>query len=180
MLWQIFVSFMKIGALTFGGGYAMMPMFQSEIMKKRGWATAEEILDYYSLAQCIPGVIAINTSVFIGKKVKGTPGGIVAALGVATPSIVIITLIAAFLSNFMEMEIVKHAFAGIRVGVCVLIIGTLLGMYKKAIVDWKTLVIFIIVACVSIFTDLSPILFVVGAAVAGIVITALKRQETPS
>jgi chromate transporter len=99
-LLQMFWAFSKIGALTFGGGYAMLPIVQREIVETYGWVTDEEVLDYYALAQCSPGVIAVNTAAFIGYKKRGTLGAAVAALGVAFPSLIIILLIASFIAGF--------------------------------------------------------------------------------
>ena len=120
-LWNLFVSFAKVGVLTFGGGYAMIPILEREIVDKQGWASSEELMDYYAVGQCTPGVIAVNTATFIGRKVAGVPGGIVATAGVVFPSVVIITVIAGILSNFADIPAVQSAFAGIRVCVCVLI-----------------------------------------------------------
>ena len=118
---QLFTVFARIGAVTFGGGYAMLPILQAEVVEKYHWASEEELADYYAVGQCTPGVIAVNTATFIGMKRKGVPGGIIATLGVVFPSLVIITVIAACLSNFAQLQVVKDAFAGIRVCVCVLI-----------------------------------------------------------
>ena len=122
-LFDLFWTFAKIGSITFGGGYAMLPIIQREIVEKKKWATEEEVMDYYAVGQCTPGVIAVNTATFIGYKLRGIFGGIFATLGVVFPSLVIIMVIAAFLKNFAEFEIVKHAFGGIRVAVVALIIS---------------------------------------------------------
>ena len=123
-LFDLFWTFCKIGALTFGGGYAMLPLIQREIVENKKWSTEKEILDYYAVGQCTPGVIAVNTATFIGYKLRGIIGGIVATLGVIFPSIVIILIIATFLQNFADLAIVQSAFAGIRVAVVALIITT--------------------------------------------------------
>lgn len=170
----IFASFFKIGLFTFGGGYAMLPILQRDIVEKYGWATEEEVMDYYAMAQCLPGIIMINTSAFIGQHRKGTLGGFVAGFASAFPSLVIITIIAAFLTRFAEYPVVQNAFAGIRACVVVLIVNALVKLWKSAIVDWKALVIvFAPVFALSAFTDASPILLVVAAAVAGIVISSI-------
>lgn len=167
-LLELFLAFARIGGLTFGGGYAMLPMLQREAVEKHGWVTEEELMDYYAVGQCIPGVIAVNTATFIGNKVKGTAGAIAASLGVISPSLVIIIAIAAFIQSFSELEIVQNAFAGIRVGVCVLIFSAIIKLYKKAIVDKFTFALFAIVLGLTIFTGISPITFVILAALAGI------------
>ena len=173
-LLELFLAFARIGGLTFGGGYAMLPMLQREAVEKNAWVTEEELMDYYAVGQCIPGVIAVNTAVFIGTKAKGLAGAIAASLGVISPSIVIIVAIAAFIQSFSELPIVQNAFAGIRVGVCVLILSAVLKLFKKAIVDKFTLGLFAVVFLLSIFTDISPIVFVIVSAIAGIVVHALS------
>ena len=174
---DMFLTFSRIGALTFGGGYAMLPMLQKEIVERKHWAEPEEIMDYYAIGQCLPGIIAVNTAAFIGEKRKGTMGGFACALGVAFPSLVIITIIAAFIGGFADMAAVKNAFAGIRVCVCVLIYNAVLKLWKKAIIDAKAFVIFACVFLASVFTDISPILFVIAAAVAGILIKVLGVKK---
>ena len=122
-LLDLFLTFARIGGLTFGGGYAMLPMLQKEVVENRGWATEEELADYFAIGQCTPGVIAVNTATFVGYREAGILGGVMATLGVIFPSLVIITIIAAFIRNFADLPVVKHAFSGIRVCVCVLILS---------------------------------------------------------
>lgn len=172
-LWKLFLAFARVGVMTFGGGYAMIPILEREIVDRHGWATEEELMDYYAVGQCTPGVIAVNTATFIGYKVAGTVGGIVATLGVIFPSVVIITVIAGILTNFADVPAVKSAFAGIRVCVCVLIFNAVLKLWKKAVVDKITLVLFLGVFLLSVFFDISPIVFVVFCAAAGIVLTRM-------
>ncbi|MBQ4545798.1 MAG: chromate transporter [Oscillospiraceae bacterium] len=170
----LFLAFARIGGLTFGGGYAMLPMLQREVVEKNGWATEEELMDYYAVGQCIPGVIAVNTAVFVGTKVKGFLGAVAASLGVITPSILIIITIAAFIRSFSELPIVQNAFSGIRVGVCVLILSSVVKLFKKAVVDKFTFGLFAVVFGLSVFVDISPIIFVIIAAVGGIIVHLLK------
>lgn len=172
-LLDLFLTFARIGGLTFGGGYAMLPMLQKEVVENKGWAQAEEIMDYYAIGQCLPGIIAVNTAVFIGQKRRGAAGGVAAALGVVFPSLVIITVIAAFIGGFADLPMVRNAFAGIRVCVCVLIFNAVLKLWKKAVVDWRALVIFLAVFLGASFTGLSPILFVLISAAAGILLKSL-------
>ena len=155
----------------------MLPMFQRELVEKRGWATEEELTDYYALSQCTPGPIAVNTATFVGHSLCGVAGGIAATLGVVFPSLVIITLIAAVLSNFAELAVVKNAFAGIRVCVCVLILNAVVKLWKKSVADAPTLVIFLLVLGLTVCTKLSPVLFVLAAAAAGIVIKGLEGRK---
>ncbi|MCI9568319.1 MAG: chromate transporter [Lachnospiraceae bacterium] len=175
-LLDLFLTFARIGGLTFGGGYAMLPILQKEVVEKRGWATEEELMDYYAIGQCTPGIIAVNTATFVGQRTGGVIGGIVATLGVVFPSLIIISVIAAFIQNFADLAIVQNAFAGIRVCVCVLIFNAVLKLWKKSVVDKITLVIFLAVMLGSILTDLSPILFVLMAGVAGIFLSKKEAQ----
>ncbi len=171
ILWELFASFARIGALTFGGGYAMIPLLEREIVDKHGWTTEEEMMDYYAVGQCTPGIIAVNVATFVGCKTAGPIGGIIATLGVVTPSLLIIMLIASVLSNFADLPAVKSAFAGIRVCVSVLIFNAVLKLWKKAVVDKATLALFLAVFLLSLFLDLSPVFFVILCAVAGVVLT---------
>ena len=169
---------MKVGGLTFGGGYAMLPILQRDIVEKHHWVTEEEVMDYYAMAQCLPGIIMINTSAFIGQHRKGTLGGFVAGFAYALPSLVIITIIAAFLTAFAEYPVVQNAFAGIRACVVVLIVNAVIKLWKSAMVDWKSIVIiFLPIFLLSVFTEISPIILVVASAVAGIVITLISNKR---
>lgn len=172
---DLFLTFARIGGLTFGGGYAMLPMLQSEVVEKRGWATEDELADYYAIGQCTPGIIAVNTATFIGHKQKGILGGIIATLGVVAPSLVIITIIAAFLQNFADYAVVKNAFAGVRVCVCVLVLNAIRKLWKKSIMDTFCLIIFLAAVLVSIIFDISPIWIVLGAGVLSVAYCAVRR-----
>lgn len=176
-LWQLFVTFAIVGVTTFGGGYAMLPALQREVVDKRKWANDEEVMDWYAIGQCTPGVIAVNTATFVGQKQAGVIGGIFATLGVVFPSLVIITVIAAFIQNFAHLAVVQKAFAGIRVCVCVLILNAVVKLWKKSVVDWKTLVIFAAVFAGSVFLSVSPVVYVVIAALAGIVVKELEAKR---
>ncbi len=176
-LFDLFFTFAKIGVMTFGGGIAMLPILQREVIEKKHWAEEDELMDYYAIGQCTPGVIAVNTATFIGNKRKGTLGGILATLGVVFPSLVIITVLAAFLRNFTDYPAVQNAFAGIRVCVCVLVLHSVIKLGKKAIVDKVTLVIFALVFLGAVVTSWTPILFVALAAVAGILSEKLGGKK---
>lgn len=169
-LWELFFVFMRIGAFTFGGGYAMLPLIEKEVVDNKGWATEEEIMNYFAVGQCTPGIIAVNTATFIGYQQSGVLGGIFATFGLVTPSFIIITLIAAFIAKFADFALVKAAFAGIRVCVCVLILNAVLKLWKTAVVDKKTLVIFAAVLAISLFLPISTIVPIVAAALAGILL----------
>jgi chromate transporter len=174
---DLFVTFAKVGAMTFGGGYAMLPILQREVVDNKGWATEEELMDYFAIGQCTPGVIAVNTATFIGQKQKGIAGAIMATLGVVFPSLVIIGLLAGVIEAFSHIAWVQHAFGGIRVCVCVLIANAVVKLYRKAIVDIPTFLIFLVVALGSLFLDLSPVIFVVIAAAAGIALKMLGGKK---
>ena len=172
-LLSLFLSFAKVGVMTFGGGYAMIPILEREIVDRQGWASSEELMDYYAVGQCTPGVIAVNTATFIGYKIAGPLGGIVATLGVVFPSVVIICIIAGVLTNFADIPAVKSAFTAIRVCVCVLIFNAVLKLWKGAVKDKAGLVLFLIVFILSLFFDISPVVFVVMCAMAGLLLTKM-------
>lgn len=176
-LLELYLTFCRIGGFTFGGGYSMLPMIQKEVVEKRGWATEEEILNYYAVGQCTPGVIAVNTSTFIGYKRRGIIGGIVATAGMITPSLIIIMVIAAFLQNFAHIEFVQHAFAGIRVAVAALVIQAVVKMWKSGIRDAIGFIIFILAFAVSLVFDVSPIYVVIGSITVGIAVSVLKARR---
>lgn len=172
---DLYLTFARIGGFTFGGGYAMLPMLQKEVVDARHWATEDEIMDYYAIGQCTPGIIAVNTATFVGYKVKGIAGGIFATLGLVSPSIVIITIIAAFLKNFAQYAVVKNAFAGIRICVVVLIIQAVIKLGKKSVKDLWTALIFSLVVILGMFTPIATYLYVLGAGVLGILFSQLKK-----
>lgn len=165
---DIFLTFARVGGLTFGGGYSMLPILEREVVQSRGWVREEELLDFYAISQVLPGMIAINTAIFIGNKMKGRAGGILAALGVAFPSLVIITLIAAFISGFMDLPMLQHAFAGVRACVFVLILNAIIRLFRGAVVDWFSLMLCGLIFLLSVLTDINPVLFVLGAAALGL------------
>ena len=170
---DLFLVFAKIGVMTFGGGYAMLPMLERELVDERSWTTNEELMDYFAVAQCTPGVIAVNTATFVGFKLYGNLGGIVATLGVVFPSLVIISVIAGVLTNFADLPAVKHAFAGVRVCVCVLIFNAVVKLWKGAIKDKAALALFLIVFILSVLFDVSPVVYVIACAAAGIFLTKM-------
>ncbi|MBQ3335400.1 MAG: chromate transporter [Eubacteriaceae bacterium] len=174
---ELFITFFKVGIMTFGGGYAMLPILQREIVDNKGWATEEELLDYFAIGQCTPGVIAVNTSTFIGRKNGGIIGAIVATLGVVAPSIIIITIIAGLIQNFADLPVVKNAFSGIRACVCVLILNATVKLVKSAVVDGWTAAIFALTAVLSFAVDVSPIVFVMAALILGILIKTLESKR---
>ena len=177
LLWQIFITFFKIGAFTFGGGYAMVPLIQREASEKNGWVTDEDILDIVAIAESTPGPIAINSATFVGYRACGVPGSVCATLGVVLPSFIIILAISGILRQFQENVYVQYAFRGIRAGVLALIVKAMWGMYKKCKKNVPAYIVmvaaFVLVAFVKV-----PVLWVIaGCAVFGIVTYYAVEKE---
>ena len=145
----------------------MLPILQREVVEKKGWATDEELTDYFAIGQCTPGVIAVNLATFIGRKYKGIPGGILATLGVVFPSVVIISLIAAFLRNFAQYEVVRHALSGVNACVIALIAVSLKKLMRTSLKDLWCLGIFAAVLICAFVLGVAPVLLVVAAGFAG-------------
>ena len=180
---DLYWTFLKIGCVTFGGGYAMLPILERELDVKRHWTTLDELRDYFSIGQCTPGVIALNVSTFIGEKRGGVRGALVATLGFLTGPVAIIMIIAAFLSNFAQIAAVRHAFAGIRVCVCVLIVEAVLRLWKKSVVDPFTLALYLAVFALNAFSGFLPrkipaALLVILAGVSGLIASSIKLRRT--
>lgn len=175
-LLELYLTFFKMGLFTFGGGYAMLPLLEREVVDKKGRASHEEILDYYAIGQSTPGIIAINTSTFCGYKVGGNIGGIVASLGFISPSIIIISIIAKFLQSFSHLAIIQHAFAGIRVAVCALVFYSVLKMIKKDANTGLKFMVFILTFVAIGFLSISPIVVVITVGVFGILLGRGKKN----
>ena len=184
-LLDLYWTYLKIGSVNFGGGYAMLPLLERELVNKKGWTTMDELRDYFAIGQCTPGVIALNVSTFIGQKRKGVAGAIAAAMGFLTVPIVLILIIAAFLTNFAQLEVVQHAFAGIRVCVCVLILQAILRLWKSSVVDAFTMVLYAVILALNAlgsFTSLLPVkipaaVLVILAGAAGLTASLLKNKK---
>ena len=184
-LLELYWTYLKIGCVNFGGGYAMLPLLERELANKKGWVTLDELRDYFAIGQCTPGVIALNVSTFVGTKLKGTAGAIAAMLGFLTAPIALILVLAAFLRTFAELEVVQHAFAGIRVCVCVLIVQAVIRLWKKSVVDVFTFVLYLIILAVfslSSFTSLLPVkipaaVLVILAGLAGLAASLIKNKK---
>ena len=175
ILFDLFITFAKMGAITFGGGYAMLPILQREIVESKHWASDEELADYYAIGQCTPGVIAVNVATFIGRKKAGIAGGIIATIGVVFPSVVIISLLAGVIHAYSSLEWVKHAFAGVRACVCVLIFNAVVKLFSKAIIDLPTAIIYAAILLCALFLNLSPVLFVILAGLAGVILKVIAQ-----
>ena len=171
---ELYISFFKIGGLTFGGGLAMLPMLTRETVTKHGWTTEEKLLDIYAIGQCTPGIIAVNTATYIGYQQAGFFGGLFATLGVISPSIIIISLIATILQHFIDIPAVIHALAGIRVVVCALMMNTVITMTKKGVVDKLGAIIFLVAFILACFTPIPTAIVVILAALTGIAVKRLK------
>ncbi len=177
---ELFFTFAKVGACTFGGGYAMLPILQREVVEQKGWATDQELTDYFAIGQCTPGIIAVNVATFIGYKYRGVLGGICATLGVAFPSTVIISLLAALLTTFTQYPVVTHALAGVNACVIALIASSVLKLGKTAVVDWVTAAIFLAALIAATVFGTSPVLLVLAAGLLGYTakrLSALRRGE---
>lgn len=165
---ELFVTFFQIGLFTFGGGYAMLPLLERELVDKKGWVSKEEVLDYYAIGQATPGIIAVNTSTFCGAKKAGNLGGIIASIGFITPSIIIITIIANFLTAFSHVTYIQHAFAGIRVAVCALVLNTIINLVKKNANTGMKFIIFALTFIAIAILNISPVIMVIAIGILGI------------
>lgn len=177
-LLSLFLTFAKIGSITFGGGLTMLPLLTREIVQKKKWATEEELLDYYAVGQCTPGIIAVNTATFIGYYQAGVLGGIFATLGMVAPSVIIITIVASVLQNFMDYPIVASALTGINAIVCALLAHTVITLGKKSLVNLVSAVLFIIGLVACFIFDITPILLVIFGGIVGIISTKIKEGKT--
>ncbi len=183
---DLFLTFAKVGVMTFGGGYAMLPILQREVVEDKQWCSEEELADYFAIGQCTPGIIAVNTATFVGTKQKGNLGGVIATLGVVFPSVVIITIIAAFLRNFAHIPAIQHAFNGVRAAVVALIASSVLKLGKTTVKDGPSVCVFLLVLALSVFSPqlevlfpavsflFSPVAYVILAGIIGLGVRAAK------
>lgn len=176
LLWNLFWTFARIGVFTFGGGLTMLPMLQAEIVEKNHWATEEELLNYYAIGQCTPGIIAVNTATFIGYKQAKIKGGIVATLGVVFPSLVIICIIAGVLTTFADNATVQHAFAAVRVAVGAMVVNTVVKMWESSVKNNTGAVLAVVAFLASLFLPISPIVIVLLGAVCGLVLPEFRKE----
>ena len=177
-LWQVFLSFFKIGAFTFGGGYAMIPLIQNEAVEKRGWVTDDDILEVIAIAESTPGPIAINSATFVGYRAAGVLGSVCATSGVVLPSFVVILVISFVLKQFQDIKAVQYAFQGIRAGVLALLCKSLWTMYKKSPKGWAAYVVMAAAFVLTAITDVNVIFVIIGCALFGLITsTYLKKKE---
>ena len=167
-LLTLFLTFAKVGVMTFGGGYAMLPILEREVVTNHGWTTSEQMLDYYAIGQCTPGIIAVNVSTFIGYRTRGIIGAIVATLGMVFPSMLIITALASVLKMFQDNEYVRRAFSGIRIAVCALMVSAVIGLVKKAVSNVSTAIVAVASLLLQLFLGVSPVVIVVCAVAYGL------------
>ena len=177
LFFELFKSWFKMGLFTFGGGYAMLPMIQKEVIEKYHWATEDEVMDYYAIGQCTPGIIAVNTATFIGYKIAKVPGAIVATLGVITPSIIIITIIASLLSNFQDIPVVQHALGGIRIAVTTLMFISIAKLCKKNVTGAFGISIAVGSFIMAYFTSLPMYILVIICGIVGFLTLFVKKKE---
>lgn len=175
-LWQLFCLFFKIGMFTFGGGYAMLPLLKAEVVTKRRFVSEEELLDLYSIGQCTPGIISINVATFIGYQQKGIKGAVAATFGIVMPSLIIITLVASVLKNFMDNRYVAYAFAGVKICVAALIADIIYDLAKKNIKNYMAAAVFIGALILMVAYNLSAVWIVIIAAVVALFSGEIKRR----
>lgn len=178
MCLQLFLAYAKIGAVTFGGGYAMLPILKRELVDKKGWTTEQDLIDCYAIGQCTPGIIAVNSATLIGYQKKGTLGAICATLGVICVPMLIIISIASVIEAFAENKYVQRALAGMSVAICAVIAVTVAKLIKKACKDVPTILIGVAVLLLSLFFDLPTVVLVLSAAVVGLIINGIKTTKT--
>lgn len=186
---DLYLTFARVGVMMFGGGYAMLPILQREVVEKKGWATEDQLADYYAVGQCTPGIIAVNTATFVGSSQRGVIGAVSATLGVISGPIVIILAIAMFLKGYMDLPVIAHAFNGIRACVTALILSSVIKLFKGSVRDWPSRIIYITVlalAAAGVFLAApaggsrlwdvvtSPFFLIVAAGAAGLAVRYAK------
>lgn len=176
-LLALYAAFFRIGGLTFGGGLTMLPMLKFELVEKKHWVEEEDLLDYYAVGQCTPGIIAVNVATFVGYKKKGVIGAIFSTLGMISPSLIIVSILALFLKQFMENQIVAHAVGGIKLVVCALMLNTIVTMAKKTVKNITGAIVCLIAFALSMFSPIPTVLIVVCAGVFGIILYKMGRFE---
>lgn len=176
-LFQLYWSFFKIGGLTFGGGLSMLPMLERELVQRRKWVTEEEILDFYAIGQCTPGIIAVNTATFVGYKKEKILGGIFATLGMISPSIIVISLVAVFFEMFLSNKWFAHALMGVRSVVCAMLINTIISLGQKCLKNAYSWIICVIILVLGFFTKIPTVVLVLMAAAVGIAFNEIKFRR---
>ena len=175
---DLVATFFRIGLFTFGGGYAMLPLLEREVVQKKGWATTEDLMDYYAIGQSTPGIIAVNTATFVGYYQAGLLGGIFAAIGLVLPSLIIILIIASILDSVTSLTLLEHAFAGIRVAVSALVTFSVYRLGKKGIVDYFGLIWALLTFVAIAFLNISPLWIVVSSLVLGNIVQKVREGQS--
>lgn len=176
-LFNLYFSFAKIGTFTIGGGLAMMPMMQSELIEKRKWITDEELIDYYAVGQSTPGIVAVNVATFVGYKQMGIIGGVFATLGMVTPSLVIIMILASLINSINDFPIIQKALKGINVAVAALLTSTIINFMKKTIKKF-TNAIFMMISFLLVFVFKLPSFWIIlFALLIGVVLTYKEKKK---
>lgn len=175
-LFALYMSFFRIGGLTFGGGLTMLPMLKYELSQKRQWVTEDELLDYYAIGQCTPGIIAVNVATFVGYRKKGLSGAVFSTLGMISPSLLIISVLAHFLDQFMSNVTVAHAVNGIKIVVCALMLNTVITLAKKSFVNKICVLVGIMAFLLAVFTPIPSVVLVIFAGIMGIVLSKGGKQ----
>ena len=176
-LWQVFATFFKIGAFTFGGGYAMIPLIQKEAVEKHKWVTDDDILEIIAIAESTPGPIAINAATFVGYRTCGVLGSVMATLGVVLPSFVIILSLSFVLQQFQQVAAVRYAFEGIRAGVLALLVKALWTLYKKSPKGWPAYVVMAGSFILTAIFDINVLFVIIGCAVFGLISSRMLERR---
>lgn len=169
-LFDLYVTFFRIGGLTFGGGLTMLPMLKYELVEQKGWVEEDELLDYYAIGQCTPGIIAVNVSTFIGYKRKGIPGAVFSTLGMVSPSLIIVSILAVFMEQFLSSTVMGHALAGIKAVVCALMLNTVVTLAKKSFLNALCVVIAAAAFAAAVFTPVPTVALVIAAGILGVIL----------
>lgn len=176
-LWSLFCTFFKIGAFTFGGGYAMIPLIQKETVENKRWITDEDILEIIAIAESTPGPIAINSATFVGYRTAGVAGAFCATLGVVLPSFCIILCISYILREFQELKVIQYAFGGIRAGVLALLFKALWSMYQKSKKNWVSYAVMAGAFTLTAFLKVDVLIVIISCAVFGLITSLLARRR---
>jgi chromate transporter len=174
---QLYFTMAKISAVSFGGGYAVLPILQRELVDKRGWVTTEDLSDISAIAQCTPGVIIVNAATYVGAQYGGSTGALCATLGILTPPMIIMSLVAAFLWPYLQNPWVRHALAGLQACVCALILHAVVKLFRSSVVDLPSFFLFAAALFLSFFTSVSPVILVLSAGLLGLGICRVKMRR---
>ena len=175
-LWNIFKVFFKVGIMLLGGGYVILPLLTSEIVEKRPWITKEELIDFYSISQCLPGIIAVNTAIFTGYKLRGKFGALSAVVAMCLSPFFAILCLASALAKLTTNPIVINVFWGVGIGILIMILLTVKEIWDKSVVDKFTMFLFVVVFLATVLFDFSPVLAVLGASLLGIFYKLFQRR----